>query len=366
MTIKEYIRKYGNSTFEELPFTEVDALLFSELSYVDLRKIFKYKKNEKISLQQLSEIYFKKYDEETLKKEVKASFLRRIVDLFKSMSHTKRYQDILVYNYQKEVEKDTQFGAVSLLLPDGTVFISFEGTDDSISGWKEDFQMVYQFPVLAQKKAARYLKENVSLFGPKVRIGGHSKGGNLAMSSYLLSNFIIHSKVLEIYNFDGPGFRKNEYDSKAFSKMLKKLKMYVPEECYVGVLLRHPEHYKVVKSRNHSLFQHEAISWLVDDISFQKGKISSTSKKLEKKIFNWVCSYDDVYREKIVLSLFSILEGAGVEGLSELRITKVKNIIALIQENRNMDKPSRDLLIEAFKSLIFQKVEDVVEPIVNK
>lgn len=356
MTLKQYVQKYGEFDFKELPFNDVDGLILSLVSYIEFQGIVPKGNIKKVPLYKASNLFFKKYTPKEIKK-MAPTFIRKLVLLFQVMATTKRYKDILLYNYVKEVEQDTQFGAICMILSDETLFISFEGTDDSISGWKEDCQMAYQFPVLAQKKAGEYLKKNISIFGPRVRIGGHSKGGNLAMASYLLVGVLTRSKIIRIYNNDGPGFRKKEYESIGYQKMEKKLTMIVPEESLVGMFFRHPTNYQVVKSSSYSLFQHDGLSWLVDATSFQEGKISKRSKRLEKRIFQWIDSYDDEERKKIVLSLFSIVEGAGVKGLSELRITKINKIIALIKENKNMDKETRKFLLNAFKKLLLFKEE---------
>lgn len=356
MTLKQYVQKQGKFSFEELPFNDVDGLILSLISYINFKGIVPKGITRKVTLSKASNAFFKKYSAKEIKK-MAPGFIPKLAVLFQVMATSNRYKDILFYNYVKEVEQDTQFGAICMLLSDETLFISFEGTDDSISGWKEDFQMSYQFPVLAQRKAGEYLRKNVSIFGPRVRIGGHSKGGNLAMSSYLLVGVLIRSKIIRVYNNDGPGFRKKEYESIGYQKMEKKLTMAVPEESLVGMFLNHPTNYQVVKSSSYSIFQHDGLSWLVNPTSFQEGKLSKRSKKLEKRIFHWINSYKDEDRKKIVLSLFSILEGAGVKGLSELRITKINKIIALIKENKNMDKETRKFLLDAFKKLLLFKEE---------
>ena len=356
MTLKQYVQKQGKFSFEELPFNDVDGLILSLISYIDFKGIVSKRDIKKITLSKASNLFFKKYSTKEIKK-MAPTFLRKLVYLFQLMATTTRYKDILFYNYIKEVEQDTQFGAVCMLLSDNTLFISFEGTDDSISGWKEDFQLSYQFPVLAQQKAGEYLKKNVAIFGPKVRVGGHSKGGNLAMASYLLVSPLTRSKIIRIYNNDGPGFMEKEYKSRSYKKMEKKLTMVVPEESFVGMILRHPTNYQVVKSSSYSFFQHNGLSWLVDNTTFLKGKQSKRSKKLEKHVFEWISSYNNADRKKIVLSLFSILERAGVKGLSELRITKINKIIALINENKNMDKETRKFLLNSFKKLLLFKEE---------
>ena len=356
MTLQEYIKKNKYNTFHDEPFNDVDNLLLSTLIYIDFRTVLCLTQKKEITLFELGKLFFQKYDSQAIKKLTNAPSIQKIISNFKLMSSSVRYGDIVLKDYVNEVEENTQFGAVTFVLGDGTNYIAFEGTDDSVSGWKEDFIISYQFPVLAQKKAADYLNHHVSLFGPKVRIGGHSKGGNLAMASYMMCHFWIRSKILCIYNNDGPGFRKKEYSSSRYSSMLKKLKMFVPEEGLVGLLFYHPENYTVVKSNYLSIFQHDSTSWLVDEYSFQTGKLSSRSKKLEKRIFNWINSYDDKEKEKIVTSLFSVLEKGGIIGLSELRLSNINKIVGLLKENKEMESETRQLLLSAFKSLLLQEL----------
>ncbi len=355
MTLREYIQANKNVTFKEMPFNEVDNLLLSELSYIDFDMFMPFSAKEKISLKMLATLFFNRYTAKDIKKLRTAPSIQKVISYFRLMATSKRYQDILIYHYVNDVEERTQFGAMSMVLGDGTIYIAFEGTDDSISGWKEDFKLSYQFPVVAQQKAAQYLNQSVPMFGPKVRIGGHSKGGNLAMAGYMLCNFWTRRRIIEIYNNDGPGFREKEYESIAYRRMTKKLRMFVPEESIVGMFFKHPTNYIVVKSSYRGILQHDGVSWLVDKTTFQRGKLSAKSKKFERKFSTWLYRYDDEEREKIVLALFSIFERAGVKGVSELRITKINKMIALIKENRNLNKETRKLLLDSFKALLLQK-----------
>lgn len=354
MTIEQYIEHHGNETIGELPFNEVDSFLLTSLVYLDLDKIMPKDKTEMMSLSKISSLFFKKYDEEKRKK-MRPSFIPHVISILQLMAQKERYKNILFYNYINEVTNVTQFCAITAKLEDHTNYIAFSGTDDSVIGWKEDFQMSYVFPVLAQEKALNYLKNTISIFGPKCRIGGHSKGGNLAMASYMLSNFLIQHKIIEIYNFDGPGFRKREFESKRFKIMERKLKMYIPERSLIGRLFRNSENYEVIKSSSNFFFQHDGTRWIVDDLKFKRGEFSNQSKKLEKRVFDWITSYSDEDRQKIVDTIFLILEKGGITELSQLRVSKLQKVYILIKENKDMDKESRKLLLDAIKKLILQK-----------
>ena len=164
MTLREYIQVNKNVTFNEMPFNEVDNLLLSELSYINFDLFMPFSEKEKISLKMLATLFFNRYTPKDIKRLRTAPSIQKIISYFKLMASSKRYQDILIYNYVNEVEERTQFGAMSMLLGDGTIYIAFEGTDDSIYGWKEDFKLSYQFPVVAQQKAAEYLDKTISFF----------------------------------------------------------------------------------------------------------------------------------------------------------------------------------------------------------
>ncbi len=354
MTIEQYIERHGNDTMSELPFTEIDSLLLTSLVYLNLDKIMPKDKNEMMSLSKISSLFFKKNDEQTIKK-MRPSFIPHVISILRLMAQKKRYKNILFYNYINEVTDITQFCAITAKLEDHTNYIAFSGTDDSVIGWKEDFQMSYVFPVPAQEKALNYLKNTISIFGPKYRVGGHSKGGNLAMTSYMLNNFLIQHKIIEVYNFDGPGFRKREFESKKFKVMERKLKMYIPEKSLIGRLFRSSENYEVIKSSSNVFFQHDGTRWIVDDLKFKRGEFSKQSKKLEKRVFDWINSYQDEDRKKIVDIIFSVLEKGGITELSQLRVSKLQKVYILIKENKDMDKESRKLILDAIKKLILQK-----------
>ena len=65
---------------------------------------------------------------------------------------------------QFDGDEQTQFAAVTYRLPSGMLVVTFRGTDDSLVGWKEDFNMAFQYPVPAQVTAADYLTRVAELW----------------------------------------------------------------------------------------------------------------------------------------------------------------------------------------------------------
>lgn len=348
-TIDTYLKQYGKYTFLEEEFNEIDASILSLISYVDFADIVPGVKQGKILLKDASKIFFEK----NTKKEIDNNLIsvRNATYLLEKLATTKRYQNLYLYNYHYEVTFDMQFGAMCIMLPNKNVYVSFEGTDNYVSGWKEDFMFSYMFPTNAQKEAVRYLNRVVGLFSPKIYVGGHSKGGNLALVASMFCKSIARHKIKKVFNHDGPGLRNKEFESKEYKKIFSKLVTYVPKSCLVGMLLRHSDNYIVVDSKNKNVMQHDATSWLVEGKKFKRAELSDFSKKIEKGILNWLDKYDDKNREKIVNSLFTILKKAEINDLNAFRKSKLSNIVKILKETKNLDKETRDMLMTCFKDL---------------
>lgn len=349
-TIHDYIKEYGKYTFLEKEFNEVDNVILSLLSYVDFNKIVPGIGDGKITLEEASRMFYMM----NTKKEIDYNItsVRNASHLLGELAESIRFKDLLLYNYEYKVTFDMQFGALCIKLPDKSVYISFEGTDGYVSGWKEDFMFTYQFPTSAQIYARDYLNMVVGFFSPKVYVGGHSKGGNLAIVSSMYCKKRVYHKIKKIYNNDGPGLRKEEFSSKQYNKIREKLHTLVPRESFIGMLLHNHDDYFVVDSKNKKFLQHDALSWIVEGDHFKKTELSSFSKKMKEGILKWLDNHDDKQKEKFTNALFSILAKAEIHDLSEIKKAKLNSIIKIIKETKNLDKKTRDMLHKGFKDLI--------------
>ena len=203
-----YIKKYGNVSFKDKEFNVIDSMIFSAITYVDYSNIVGKKKvNLSFALRNFLCIY-------SIKDYIRsASVEKETIKLAKLMIKSKRYSEVEVYNYEYKLTDVEQFGAITFKMPDGNVFVSYLGTDDNMVAWFEDFNMIHQFPVPAQKDAIKYLNKTVSLFDKKVFVGGHSKGGNLGLVAAMYCNPFIRMKIKKIISLDGPGLRYKEITS---------------------------------------------------------------------------------------------------------------------------------------------------------
>ena len=337
MNIIDYIKKNKNHTFKELPFNEVDNLILSLLTYIDFTDIVPAFKKEKITLKEAAEKISDK------KKSFRGLFISNTFKMVQIMKDSKRYQDILLYNYMKIVNSDMQFGAMTMKLPDKSIYISFAGTDSSIIGWEEDFKMTYLYPGASQKYASIYLNKATSLLDKNIRIGGHSKGGNLSICAAMNARFFIKRKIKEITNFDGPGFLKKEIESKAYKKIESKIKMFVPKESIIGMLLYNTPDYIVVKSKGLNIFKHDAFNWQCKNNALIRDNQSKRSKNLQKKLTKKLEEMKTNERVNLVTNLFNIFKKINIKDTKEI---KLKEIFKLIKEFQKLDKETQNLLTE--------------------
>jgi len=194
-----------------------------------------------------------------------------------------------------------------------------------------------------------YLKKTIRFSDKTIYVGGHSKGGNLAMASVMEIDENIFKKIKVIYNNDGPGFLKEEYNSKKFKHMQTKLKMFIPEESVVGILLDNTDDYIVVKSKAIGIKSHDLTTWICFGCFLKEGRLSVFSKELKEKINLWLQNSDNQKKELIVENLFKIIQSTGAKELKEIKIPNVKTILSEIKE---IDSDSKQLLLNTLASFI--------------
>ena len=335
MNIFNYIEKHKNQDFNEFKFTEIDNLILSLIPYINFNNIIPGFKNIKITLKDAA----KKLED----KKIKTIFIRNAYKIFQIMANTKRYGNALLYNYMNIVNNDMQFSALTIKLNDNSIYIAFAGTDTSIVGWEEDFKLAYLFPTNSQKYASVYLNKTIGLFDKNIKIGGHSKGGNLAISAAMNSNFVTKRKITAIYNNDGPGFLKEQIDSKKYASVSSKIKMYVPEQSIIGLILYHTNDYIVVKSKSFSLLQHDAFNWLCNNDEFIKSKLTKRSQKIEYKLTKKLESLPIETRINLINNIFNIFKNNNIKDTKDF---KINYIFKLVKEIAGLDKETQNLLIE--------------------
>lgn len=337
MNIYDYIDEYGIYSFSEKEFNEVDSAIFAFLSYADFSNIFE---GEKMRIQEIGRKHLGLHS----KKENNIIAVREGNTILKYLKDTKRYKDCIIYNHKYEGTEELQFGVIAIEYQKNEIYISFEGTDELISAWKEDLLLSYKFPTKSHLKAISYLNKNYTFSTKKIIVGGHSKGGNLALVASAYANIFVRKKVRKVYNFDGPGLLEKEYYSKPFQKLLPKYTHIIPDYSIVGLLLENANT-KVIKSNNKTILSHNIFYWEIDKDHFIKSKLSLFSKNLDLEIDSWCSKYSIEEKRNFIENLENICKKAEVSSLLDFKERKTK-LIDLIYESKDLNENSKKILMD--------------------
>ena len=358
MNLNRFIDKYGYYSFDEVPFTEVDNVIFSALSYLNFDGLVSKNSRGARKLKDVANDFFKIHSH--YKKNIYA--VRKATKLFQSIKDTKRYCDLLLYSYAYEAGADEQFSAFTIEINKSLVYVSFEGTDQLVSGWKEDFMFSYMFPTVSQKKAIHYVNQHFIFRNKKIILGGHSKGGNLALVAGMCANYFVKKNIITIYNNDGPGLIKEFYETKKYLSIKDRLVNILPNYSMVGILMKNDDNLVVVRSMKKGILSHDFMSWVVDGKEFQKTTLSSFSSNLMGRFSDWLDQYDKDTRKKFVISLFSVFDRAGIKSTNDFFENK-KLILKFIVETKDIE-PDVKKMIKDFIMMVIQissevKIEEI-------
>lgn len=312
----DYLKWRGDISFSQVPLNPVDGLILSTLSYIDFAGIVSETAAPAVALGKAAEEFLALPD---YKDRIR---IKTDLELLKAAAQTQRFREIKVIFYRNEIstEEESQFAAMTFLLGDGSAFLAFRGTDTTLIGWKEDFNMSFQQTIPAQRKALRYTHEVATALPCPLWIGGHSKGGNLAVFAAAKADPIVQQRIIRVFNNDGPGFTEYLMGDMGYLAMVPKIRTYVPESSVIGMLLEHREAYTVVKSRQISIMQHEPSSWEVLGADFvTTEEVSEDSQLLNQTIKTWLAGMSKEDRNAFVDTVYDLLSaGGGIESATDI------------------------------------------------
>ena len=352
-TVMDYLRWRGDLPFCRDGFNEVDNLVLCIISYINFHRFDDLKTTDPAKAVALPEVAARLTEEDEQRGLSELAY----IPLIRLAAETERFRDVRMFGFTHEwdEEKEMQFDAVSYLLPDDTLFVAFMGTDTSLVGWKEDFNMSFLSAVPAQERAVAYTVEMAAACrSRKLRIGGHSKGGNLAAWAAIhIPENLQKRRLLAAYNNDGPGFSHDMVDSEAYRRVADKLHTYVPESSIVGVLLEHAEDYAVIDSSNRSIMQHEPLSWNVLGARFIRlGERSQMGKLSDDVLRQWIGSMTPQEREQFSDALFEVLSLSGkARTLDDLRAGGLAGGAALLKQYSGANEEDKKIISEIFRRL---------------
>ena len=342
----EYLKWRGDLSFTQSPPNPVDALIFSALSYIEYGGQVEREPLKPVSLQDAADAFFLLEDTQDRVR------VKNDLELLKEAANTPRFGNSRLVFYRDLLipEQETQFAAVTFLLDDGTAFLTFRGTDDTLVGWKEDFNMSFQQTIPAQRLAVQYTRDVAMEYSLPLYLAGHSKGGNLAVFAAARSSPMIQDQIREIYNNDGPGFTQYMMGDPGYLRMVPRIRTFIPQSSVIGMLLEHEEPYTVVKSKTVGLLQHDPYSWAVLGPGFvPMEEITEDSRFLDATIKTWFAEMTNQERNQLVDAMFALLGTGGVENAWD--IFHPKNIGTYLK-TLSTDGNIRRVLSGEFQGLI--------------
>lgn len=342
----DYIVWRGDLTMEQADFCDIDGLILSELSYILWETMIW--KDEDTALKDL----LPRIPEGNISGSPVGEKDR---ELLCAAAQSKRFGDVKVSRYVREFDEDEekQFAAVTFLLPDGTPFVSFRGTDDTLIGWKEDLSLAFSDPVPSQLRAKKYLKEILLSSPAAVLCGGHSKGANLALYAATSTEKDLQERIAAVYVNDGPGLPEEIFSGKGYEHIRARLHVFLPQKSIVGILLSHPEEYTVVQSSASGILQHDAFSWQVSGPHFEEcGERKRNSIYIEAVVRSLLNDADEEQLRCFVDTIFSVLDAADATTVKEVLPKLIKNPKQVREAFRNIDPADRKTVAEVLNQLI--------------
>ncbi|WP_352400188.1 Mbeg1-like protein [Anaerotignum sp.] len=343
----DYLLWRGDLTLEQSPFQDVDGLILTCLSYHFFTEVMEQYGATPVPIEVLAQ-RVKDLPQEKLRMRDPQD-----VVLLQLMGKSLRFKNMEVCFYvdRVDLEKEAQFSAITILLGDGTFFIAYRGTDLTLIGWKEDFNMSFLDFVPAQIAAAAYLLYVATNLTGNMRIGGHSKGGNLAVFASAVAPSKVKDRILCIYNHDGPGFQEGMLRFQGYKEIVPKIYSFVPQSSIIGMLMSRQGGYTVVKSGEKGLLQHDPYSWEVSGKDFVRlESVSIESKFWDKTLKSWLKSLTPEKREKFVDALFELLSMTHADEQGEVVLSPL-NAYRTLQTLKDEDEETKKVILDGLRLL---------------
>ena len=355
-TLFDYLDWRGDLSFDSSPLNEVDSLILSQISYMDFEGIVPEAADSPVPLSVAAREYLRRHKGEI-------PYLGKIlppqtVSLTARAAKTRRFGSLSLCGYVNRIDDgaESQFSAVTFLSEKGRAYLAYRGTDDTLVGWKENFNMSFMMPVPAQLEAVAYLTRMAGALPGDFYLGGHSKGGNLAVYAAVKCDPRLMDRILEVFNNDGPGFDRPFVESAEYKSMRGKIRTLVPQSSVVGMLLEHEENYEVVQSSASGILQHNAFSWEVLGNRFiHLDTVVEESRLIDTTLKEWLQEMAPEERERFVDSFYETVSATGAKTLTELSAERVK----LVKIWNTLDPKSRSVILKCISSMVKQSARAI-------
>ncbi len=344
--INDYIDWRGDLPINEIyKFNEIDSMILARFSYLIFDRI---KMQEIETIESISN-KMKKFRNEEFR-------FNGDKELITKLGISKRFKNLKVTDFVEKNEEvnEKQFGAITVHISEEELYVSYIGTDQTILGWKEDFNMSFMETVPCQLDGKDYLEKISSEYqNKKIRIGGHSKGGNVGIYASVMVSRDIQDRIVKVYNYDGPGFSNNFIESIENKEFIEKIETYIPQDSIIGRLMEHKEKCEVVKSIAKGIMQHDIYSWQVlkDDMVKLKS-VTDKSELLDNTLTEWLRNTTVAQRKVFVDTIFDLFYSTNAKTFGEISKKLSANLIIILKKYQNVTDDEKKTINEMIKIFI--------------
>lgn len=350
--VMDYIKKYGDISFCDMPFGEADNVALCGMYYMPFDKVVSDSfEDEPVDYKTASDEIFELRGRKHTP--VGLVLLKNISEQMVLMSKYKRFQEMKVVAAVRVYEKApaVQFEAATFLLPDGKIVVLFKGTDDTLTGWKEDFDILTKKGIPSNRLSIEYLEKAAKNFDGNIIVCGHSKGGFIAQYAALYSSKEVRDRIEVVYNDDGPGFWDYSYlESETYAEMLPKYRHFVPQSSFIGMMLAHDNDYEIIKS-NQILgpLQHDLNSWQFRGKKLVRAEeLTDMGKMNDGVLRDLVGGLDDESEKVLDTVLDKVLSGVNQTGLLDVKKNFVPALKGGVEAWRSLDRDTQKKFLKIF------------------
>ncbi len=349
-TILDYLKEYGDYTLEEKPFSDVDSLILSQFAYLKFDAMAPALGEHKPMVTMYDLVNHESYDHLYADERYRTDNTALFLGIYRS----RRFGGLQIGNYVNRIELDreTQFSAVTFRLSNGICYVAFRGTDENIVGWKEDLNLAFSEPVPGQIMSVEYLEEAAESISGDFYVGGHSKGGNLAVYSAMNCKPEVRQRISRIYDHDGPGFRPEVKRESAYAEIESRIHKTIPRSSLVGMLLYSDGIYQVVESRTIGVAQHNPYTWLIDGDSFRiVEQIRAGRKFMDEALNEWILSLNQEQMHTFVDTLYQVVLASETDNLIDFTENWFQSVQKIGTALKNVDQETGKIIIHIMKKL---------------
>ena len=356
--IIDYVRTQLD-TFEERDVCRLDSLVFSQLAYFRLPEGVAEAEGDPVALKDLyradwfGAMCSKVYDPKSS------------LELLAAVAASPRFREVLVGGYVSKVNEvaEQQFSAMTFTLDDDATFVAFRGTDNTLVGWKEDFNISFSTSIPSQKSALRYLEHLADRTSGKLWCGGHSKGGNLAVFAGVMSRPTTRERIERCFSHDGPGFSDETMADPRWADAAELVDKTIPQSSLVGMIFERQENaYSVVRSQSKGFSQHDPFSWEVDGCDFVvEEQIGFGARRVDSTVNEWLATTSVEERERFVDAIFTVVGAAGQDSFADIKATWRSSVPKMAMAARGLDPRDRRIVMAAAGDLIRAVVPSITK-----